>query len=363
MLNRINFGGGNSRQSNIEIARILSMFFILVIHANMVCLDRPTYDDLSINSTSVIVRYLLESMGIISVDVFVFISGWFMIKPRLQNVTSFIFQVVFIWSLGYLLMMLLGYSDFSIKGILCCFAFTSWDWFIKAYLMLFILAPILNTFIQNSNEKTQRYVLFFFFTFMCTYGFIGGASRFFVDGYDPLSFIGLYLLAQYVHNTSKQKETPLFLKRLFTYNKYIDLAVVIICIILNTVIGVVSLRMQLPLYGLVYSYINPLVIIGALYFLLYFSKSEIKTNKLINWIAASSFAVYLVHSQIDIREFFTRHVQTIYFSNNGIQAIILIFAYLLFVYVLSVLFDQIRIIAWNFICKICKNHGGLYENY
>ena len=172
----------------------------------MVCLEKPTCDDLTANYASVIVRYLLESMGIISVDVFVLISGWFMIRPRVQNVTSFIYQVVFIWAIGYLLMIVLGYANLSIKGIFVCFAFTSWDWFIKAYLMLFILAPILNTFIQNSNEKTQRYVLFFFFTFMCTYGFVGGASRFFIYGYGPLSFIGLYLLAQYVHNTSKSEE-------------------------------------------------------------------------------------------------------------------------------------------------------------
>ena len=317
----------------------------------MVCLDKPTYDDYSINSASVIVRYFIESMGIISVDVFVLISGWFMIKPRVQNVTSFIFQVVFIWSIGYLLMIVLGYANLSIKGVLVCFAFTSWDWFIKAYLMLFILAPILNTFVQNSNEKTQRYVLLFFFTFMCTYGYIGGASRFFINGYDPLSFIGLYLLAQYVHNTSNLEETPNFVKRLFTCNKFVDLSIVIICMILNTIFGIVSLRMQLPLYGLVYSYINPLVIIGALYFLLFFSKVEIKTNKLINWFAASSFAVYLVHSQIDIREIFTDHVQTIYLSNNGIYSIILIFLYLLIVYILSVIFDQIRIVAWRFISK------------
>ena len=353
----INLTGGNLRQSNIEIARILSMFFILVIHANMVCLEKPTCDDITVNSASVIVRYLLESMGIISVDVFVLISGWFMIKPRVQNVTSFIYQVIFIWAIGYLLMIVLGYANLNFKGILVCFAFTSWDWFIKAYLMLFILAPILNTFIQNSNEKTQRYVLFFFFTFMCTYGFVGGASRFFINGYDPLSFIGLYLLAQYVHNTSKSEEAPLFVKKLFMCNKYIDLSIVIICMILNTIIGVESLRMQLPLYGLVYAYINPLVIIGALYFLLFFSKLEIKTNKLINWFAASSFSVYLVHSQIDIREIFTNHVQILFYSHNGIKALLLIFAYLLVVYFISILFDQIRIASWRLISKKFNKYG------
>ena len=141
------------------------------------------------------------------------------------------------------------------------------------------------------------------------------------------------------------------------YNKYIDLSIVIICMILNTIIGVESLRMQLPLYGLVYAYINPLVIIGALYFLLFFSKLEIKTNKLINWFAASSFSVYLVHSQIDIREIFTNHVQILFYSHNGIKALLLIFAYLLVVYFISILFDQIRIASWRLISKKFNKYG------
>lgn len=356
MLNIRNIiGGGKNRQSNIELARVLSMFYILVIHANMVSLDRPTPIDLENHSLSVFVRYLFESIGIISVDVFVLISGWFMVKPKIKGVLSFVFQVIFLWGIGYYIMLILGRAEFNIKGILTCFAFTSWDWFIKAYMMLFILAPILNVFVQNSTEKIQRNVLIWFFLFMSTYGLFGGARKFFDFGYGPLTFIGLYLLSQYVHNTSKLEGTPYLIRRIFSFNKYTDLCIVFLCAITNTIIGVVSLRFQLPLYGFVYAYINPLVIIGALYFLLFFSKLSIKQNSLINWLAGSSFAVYLIHSQIDIRNVFTLCIRTLYDSNQGVLCVITIFFFLIMVYIGSVLIDQIRLIIWNLLNIKIKN--------
>ena len=345
-------GGGKLRQSNIELARLLSMFFILVIHANMISLAKPDSLELSHNPISVVVRYLFESIGIVSVDVFVMISGWFLIKTRTKGVLSFIYQIVFLWGGGYIFMLLTNNAEFSIKGVLHCFAFTPWDWFIKAYLVLLIIAPILNSFIQNTSEKLQRTIIFWFFFFMCTYGWIGGAGRFFVDGYGPLSFIGLYLLSNYIRNINEFKTVPLRVKQVFNLNKYIDLLIFIISAILNTIIGVVSLKLDIPAYRFVYSYINPLVIIGAIYFLLFFSKLDIKQNSLINWLAASSFAVYLLHGQYDIRPFFTKYVQTIYDSNNGITVIILIGLYLALVYLLSAMIDQIRIFTWN---KLSKN--------
>lgn len=351
---RILIGGGKNRQTNIELARLLSMFLILVIHADMVSLAKPTSIDFANNPISVIARYLFESIGIVSVDVFVMISGWFLVKTKAKGVLSFIYQILFFWGGGYLVMLATNNAEFSIKGVLHCLALTPWDWFIKAYLVLLIIAPILNSFIQNSSEKLQRSIIFWFFLFMCTYGWIGGARRFFVDGYGPLSFIGLYLLSNYVRNINEFDTVPLRVKQLFNFNKSIDLFIFVTSAILNTIIGVVALKLDVSAYRFVYSYINPLVIIGAIYFLLFFSKIEIKQNTLINWLAASSFAVYLLHGQFDIRPFFTKYVQAIYDSYNGVIVIILIGFYLVLVYLLSVMIDQLRIFTWNKLSKKIK---------
>ena len=61
------------RESNIELLRNISMFMILVIHANFVALSKISYDELMSNTTPSIVRYFIESIGIVAVNVFVFI--------------------------------------------------------------------------------------------------------------------------------------------------------------------------------------------------------------------------------------------------------------------------------------------------
>jgi len=326
-----------TRQTNIEILRILSMFMILVIHANMVSISPPTSMELQRNCIPTVMRCFWESLGIGAVDVFVLISGWFSIHPRLRSVSSFMFQILFFWGGGFVLMLILGYSELSMKNVLACFSLTKWDWFVKSYSVLLILAPVLNIFLETSTAKLQRQVVFWFFLFSSTYGWLMGASRFFLNGYGPLSFIGLYLLAGYVHKNIGH----------FNYDKRIDLSVFFIAVVLNTVIATTSLHVKEGLFGAVYAYNNPLVIWGGLHLLLFFSKLQIPINTLINKVAASSFAVYLLHSQVDIRPFFTSFVYYLYSKYNGMACISLIFVFLLLVFMISVLIDQIRICLWK----------------
>lgn len=331
------------RDSSFELLRNLAMFFVLVIHANFVSLPRPTVMDLSASPVITCFRYLIESMGIMGVNAFILISGWFRVKTDSLRLFNFIFQILFFWLGGYLVFLLLGRTNLSLDGILNCFAFTRWDWFIKSYAVLLIIAPILNSYIDHVTEKQLRNVLISFFLFQSTYGWIGGGSRFFVDGYGPLSFIGLYLLAQYVRITSGRGERTFFHRNTFLFLFFIS-------VILNTIFILLLIKSDQCVNNLL-AYCNPLVIIGALFLLLFFSKLNIKPNKAINWLGASSFAVYLLHSQVNIRPLFTNVIVSLSSSFHGLSVIIFIFIFLLLTYIFSVLVDQIRILFWIFICS------------
>ncbi|MBO7616831.1 MAG: acyltransferase family protein [Bacteroidales bacterium] len=332
-----------TRESNFELLRNLAMFMVLMIHANFVSLPRPLTEELAIAPASTAFRYLVESLGIVCVDVFVLISGWFRVNTRLKSVLNFIFQVLFFWIGGYVVCLLLGKAKFTFDGALHCFAFTKWDWFIKAYLVLYIIAPILNAFVDKASERQHRNVLVAFLLFQSTYGWLGGA-RFFMNGYGPLSFIGLYLLAQYVRRVSGKGR-----KTLFDFPKHVDLIVFLVSAIINTVLSLAFLKAGRAMHNTIYAFINPIVIIGALYLLLFFSKLEIGYNKIINWFGASSFAVYLLHSQVDVRKIFTSVIVKLDSGYHGIAAVGLIFLFLLLTYLVSVLADQLRIGLWNLV--------------
>lgn len=320
---------------------------ILVIHANMIALPRPTCSELMSYPFSTSLRYLIESIGIVGVDIFVLISGWFLINTRAKSFLSLCFKILFICGGIYLIMLITGQAEFSAKHVADVLLITPREWFVKAYFVLLVIAPVLNAFVSNSSEKQQRYLLIGFFVFSSTLGWIGGASRFFVSGYGPLLFIGLYLLAQYAHNTIKSADTPTQIRKLFNFDKKYDLLIFGICVAINTITGIVGLYRGINLYGLVYAYINPLNVLAALYLMLFFSKLKINTNKTINTLAAGSFAVFLIHTHIDINPWFNQGCQHIYTSYDNICCVLFIFIFLVFVYIISVATDIPRVWIWN----------------
>ena len=222
-----------------------------------------------------------------------------------------------------------------------------------------IIAPILNAYTRNTEEKIQRYVMIAFFLFEAIYGWAGGGRRFFVHGYGPLHFIGLYITAQYIHHQLQSESTPSWMKKIFLLPKWADLLLFGAFVIATTILvtlGSFALKDTVSIYNLTYSYSNPLVILGALYILLLFLKMKIPYSKTINWLGASSFAVYLFHGETTVRnQFFCPQIQSIYENYSGIGCIGSVFLYLCVVYIISVFIDQLRLLSWDMICQSVDN--------
>lgn len=327
------------------------MFSILVIHANFVSLPRIQYDEMIANTTPSIFRFFIESLGVVAVNVFVFISGWFGIRTTRKSVLSFIYLILFFLGGGFVVSLIFGVAPFSIGRVLDIFQFSRGDWFIKSYLVLMILAPILNTYTSTADEKLQRNIMIAFLLFEAIYGWVAGGRRFFVNGYGPLHFIGLYITAQYVHNKVNDLTTPRFIRMTFQLPKWVDLLIFTILALINTVAVSIGSRYTgnvSPVFSAVYAYSNPLNIIGALFLLLFFSKIEMPYVKVINWLGTSSFAVYLFHSEFIVRNrFFNPQVQYLYDNFSGLGCVGMIFVFLCIIYFVSVLIDQLRILSWN----------------
>ena len=185
------------RQSNIELLRMLAMFLVLLVHADFFSLGAPTVNEIQSNSLDSFLRIFFEAISIVCVNVFVLISGWFGIKPSFKGLCNFIYQCLFFLTGLYIVTLLIGVNELSLKGLAGCVFATKLNWFIKAYLLLYILSPVLNSFIKATTKRTFKLVIIAFFLFTCTYGWID-AAVFMNQGYSTLFFIGLYLLARYI---------------------------------------------------------------------------------------------------------------------------------------------------------------------
>ncbi len=338
------------RQSNIELLRIIAMLMILGLHVNFLALGTPDIGEISNMPMQSFMRILCENFCIVGVNVFVLISGWFGINYKLKGLCSFLFQSLFFSLAIFVPFCLFDKIEASRINIMSAFLmYKNAYWFVWAYFILYIISPILNTFIENTDKATIRRVIILFFTTQ-TVLFVFTSVGFYKAGYSPLSFIGLYLLARYF--------------KLYRNNngKYKYLGVYLVCVLFNTLICFVPSYFVYDngtILSIVNSYTNPLNIIGALYILLFFTKINFYSGS-VNWFAASCFAVYLVHFHFCLIRYYVNYAKDIFNNFSGITYFAIIIAFISGVFIISVLIDKVRIplfnYIWNKFDKLRKTH-------
>jgi len=187
------------RQSNIELCRIVAMFLVLVTHANFVSLGEPSVADMNASFAGGYLRHLVAALSVVCVNVFVMLSGWFGIKFSLKKLCSFLFQILFFNILVWLAWVVLLHHDLSVKDTLMYFVMgTKSNWFIKAYIALMIIAPVLNMFAQNATKRQYQTILIAFFLFLSLYGWIlQEGVQWLRSGSDLPTMAFCYLLAGY----------------------------------------------------------------------------------------------------------------------------------------------------------------------
>lgn len=164
------------RESNFELLRIIAMFMVLVLHADFQAFGEPTRADIISSPLTSTFKVFFEMASIVAVNVFVLISGWFGIRPSIKGFCKFVFQCLFFSVSIYLIMIVTGRVELSMRGVASCFALLpgSSYWFILSYICLYLFSPVLNSFIKSADEKTFLFVLVSFYVFQTGYAFLGG---------------------------------------------------------------------------------------------------------------------------------------------------------------------------------------------
>lgn len=329
-----------ARQSNIELLRCVSMFMVLMMHTSFITFGFPTVEGTKNEPLFCGLQTLQYSVAIVAVNVFVMISGWFSIKPKTKGITSFLFQVAFLKLLSFGFFVLAGYlalDKTSLADLLMLKPYTGW--FIKAYILLYILAPVLNAFVANTNRHVYKRVLFFYFVFIFLLGWFKDITGYMMGGYSISMFVGLYLLARYVKvyspswsMFSKQKDFIIYLLA----------TMVTFCgIYIPVCLGLPHCDTFVQAFT---RYSSPFVVLGALFFLLMFSKLNIGAKTGINTIAKSCFAVYLLHFMWGI---LPKVVINLYDNNSITMFYIKLVGLLLVIFFSCILIDRVRIEIWN----------------
>lgn len=331
------------RDSNMELLRIIAMILVMIVHANFRALPVPTTEECYLEISSSILRFFTESASIICVNLFILLSGWYGIKFKLNKLFEFLFQVFFFSVVCCLIYYLINpFHCNIISDIGTLLLLKQWNyWFVKAYLGLYIFAPMLNSFIDISSKHQLKVFIISFFIFQTIYGWISpNAAIYFEKGYSAISFMGLYVLARYIR---------LYPMRLWSMKKKWDIVIYIAIVVIMTFLSFIFKKYSITFGDRLFLYSSPLIIISAVHFMLFFTKFKL-SNKYINWIASSCFGIYLLHSNSFIAKPYYDNIILKWFENNTrVDFILYSICFLILVFCISILIDKVRNLIWTFL--------------
>lgn len=310
---------------------------IVLVHANYFTLGAVSSNDIISNPFSSFVRMLFEQICIVGVDVFVLISGWFGIKPTLKGGGNILFQVLF-----YMIIILIVALVLNIEipqGYVKLRGYGGY-WFVPVYVFLYVFAPVLNSFVASSQPRTFLLVLLLFFLFETYYVYCGEDPVKFANGYSLIHFIGLYLLAQFVRKCFDKIRSCGAIKYFGAY---------VLFTLIPSLMAFVGLKHRGVDFN-AFAYSSPFVVAASLSLLLAFDRIKLK-SKIINWVACSVFAIYLIHMNPIVVPYFLNLMRWGYASFGAGWYIL----FALFVAIgggmLCVLIDKIRVASWNYSYK------------
>lgn len=327
------------RQSNIELLRILAIMGVLACHGCWQQLPVISSENIVSHFPHCFIQMFIECGTWGCVDIFVLISGWFGIHPSYRGLGKLIYQVLFLlWGI-YIVALLTGNVIFDFRGIQTSMGIYEGYWFVMAYIGMYILSPVLNAFVDSVSEKQFGMLLLTFYIFQCYYSWGWGMVNYF-HGYSIVFFCGLYLTARYV----RLYPLKIIQKRPFTVY------------IVGTLIAATLACLGIWAFGSPIRqmrYDNPLIILSSVCILVAFSKN-IFTNKVINKLAQSCFAVYIIHFNPIVFPYFRKGAVDLMEKFDGMAYIVVIFVYFCLVFMTCAAMDWVRMISWSAVSRLLK---------
>lgn len=160
------FSHSNStRDNNIELLRLVLMFLIVlehvVGHGCGIVETMVQYPDEPIHLSTE--HLLLYVPAVMSVNCFVFISGYYKIKFRFKGILNFYMQAL---SVAIILFLVNYFSSFNFSlSLLVKSIFplsSNYWWFLSTYMFLYLVSPFLNMICDTLSYKQFSMFIFLF---------------------------------------------------------------------------------------------------------------------------------------------------------------------------------------------------------
>lgn len=266
----------------MELLRIVAMLMVLVVHCDGAALGLPGIAgglcELDARSSW---QLAVESLAIIGVNCFTLISGYFGIRLSMAGVGRYLYQCLFysvgIASAGLFLFPLRVTWDAWLDSWL---VLSHTDlWYVPAYFGLMLVSPILNKGVEGLSPRQLLASTTGFIAFNLWCGWWMG-GRFNPTGYTLVQLIMVYIIGRSIGRCVS-------LEWIRSHR-----GVLWLCYMVSTIaIFVMSIYMN-PTKAFAYN--SPAVLAASVALLTVFLGYSFQ-SRMVNYVAKSAFAVYLLH--------------------------------------------------------------------
>lgn len=347
------------RQSNFELMRLISMFFIVVYHMIV-----PTGGNLinnTIGMTNVIID-LISLLIIVHVNSFILITGYFQSQNKfsLKKLLSLVFMAWFYKIIIACIFFVIGIHKFNsieIVTILSPFEFAN-NWFLVVYMSLYLISPYINILLNKLNQKEHRKLVILLFLMFSLLPTITNQNTFNNTGFTIVHFVYLYILGAYLRkypisenihfkNFSQKKKEFLFFGLylflgIFNFLLY-EFCEQVLLINNNELLVYICNSIKQNLFF----YQTPILIIQSVCYFLFFETISF-SSKWINKMAIGTFSIYIITENPYVKNWLYPFLGIEEDVLQGVSIIPKIMIYSIIIMMVCLMIENIRqlIIKW-----------------
>ena len=343
------------RQSNFELMRIISMFMIVVWHVILNGVGLKVVSD-----NLALLFDIIRALFVIHVNSFVLITGYFQSTSKFhyKKVLSLVGMSWFYRIVAIIIVLAFSLTTLSNLDIIknaFVLPLGHEHWFIHYYILLYMISPFLNKFIERTNQmELKRLVLTLvfincFLPYLTNQGFFNTSFGFSLYHFITLYFIGAYfrrypIKESYHFKNMSIKQFRLLLIVAFFSCAFVSLSIQYlgkyICSISNG-LGTIMYDIGAAMQTHAGSYDYPIVIIQSCAYLLLFSTFSFK-NKFINWLSTLMIGVYLIHESELLKPYVYKLFPFFVEKYSPIEIILQIVVVACIVFVCSIIIELFR---------------------
>ena len=317
------------RESSFELLRLIAQYMIVAYHILLFwfVLEGP--------NPQPIFKALWIPLHI-GVILYVLISGYFGIRFSIKGVLRIVSQLL-IYGLGLYLLNHFIYGD-PIKIKQLFFVSNTPYWFIRTYLFLYLLAPMVNKAIANISLITRIVLLAILSWISCWTGLMGFDVSMH-EGYNVIHFVFLYLIGNTLY---------IYRDMFNSIPVYLVLGIYAIGAI-GGMLMVYALPDNALLFNVLFQYNSLVLILNAVLLFMLFMKMHFQ-SRTINYMASSCLAIYLLHgSDVLFRHEIKEGAMWIQNLTKTGGQIALVFVFALVIVLACVGIDKCLTPLWNLV--------------